>query len=102
MNLHKNVYQYCLFILVVFLLSSCQEENELIERNWQLVWEDNFDGPEGQLPNPANWKFDIGTGWGNNQLEFDTDRPENLDPLAIENMVRLLEETVRESEDMCG
>lgn len=29
----------------------------------------------------------------------DTDRPENLDPVSIENMVRLLEETVKESED---
>jgi hypothetical protein len=32
----------------------------------------------------------------------DTDRPENLDPVAIENMVRFFEETVRESEDRCG
>lgn len=66
------------FVLIVFItLLGCQEENELIDRNWQLVWEDNFDGPAGQLPNSANWTFDIGTGWGNNQLEFDTDRPEN-------------------------
>jgi hypothetical protein len=31
----------------------------------------------------------------------DTDRPENLDPVAIENMVRLLEEAVKESDDRC-
>ena len=46
--------------------------------DWTLVWSDEFDGPAGQLPNPANWVFDIGTGWGNRQLEFDTDRPENV------------------------
>ena len=45
---------------------------------WTLVWSDEFDGPAGQLPDPANWSFDIGTGWGNRQLEYDTDRPENV------------------------
>ena len=29
----------------------------------------------------------------------DTDRPENIDPAALENMVRILEATVQESED---
>ena len=49
------------------------------DRNeWSLVWSDEFEGPMGQLPNPANWGFDIGTDWGNQQLEFDTDRPENV------------------------
>ena len=43
-----------------------------------LVWQDEFDGPAGQLPDPARWRFDIGTDWGNAQLEYDTDRPENV------------------------
>ncbi len=43
-----------------------------------VVWRDEFDGPAGQLPNPSNWIFDIGTDWGNAQLEYDTDRPENV------------------------
>lgn len=45
--------------------------------NLTLVWEDNFDGAAGQLPNPANWQFDVGTDWGNSQLEYDTDRASN-------------------------
>ena len=45
---------------------------------WTLVWSDEFDGPAGQLPDPANWVFDIGTDWGNRQLEYDTGRPENV------------------------
>ncbi len=44
---------------------------------WQLAWSDEFDGPAGQLPNPANWGFDVGTDWGNAQLEYDTNRPDN-------------------------
>lgn len=46
----------------------------------QLAWQDEFDGPAGSSPLPADWTFDVGTGdngWGNGQLEFDTARPEN-------------------------
>lgn len=45
---------------------------------WELVWSDEFDGDAGQLPNPESWSFDVGGGgFGNNQLEHNTDRPEN-------------------------
>ena len=47
---------------------------------YQLTWQDEFDGPAGASPDAANWRFDVGTGdggWGNNQLEYDTARPEN-------------------------
>ncbi|MCL7970543.1 MAG: glycoside hydrolase family 16 protein [marine benthic group bacterium] len=46
--------------------------------NWSLVWQDEFEGPAGQLPDAAKWQFDVGTDWGNAQLEYDTDRPENV------------------------
>jgi beta-glucanase (GH16 family) len=46
---------------------------------WELVWADEFEGPAGQLPDPSRWSFDVGgSGWGNQQLEYDTgDRCEN-------------------------
>ena len=45
---------------------------------WTLVWADNFDGMAGQAPNPDYWTADIGgDGWGNQQLEYDTDRTDN-------------------------
>ncbi len=43
-----------------------------------LIWQDDFEGPAGQLPDPDRWVFDVGTDWGNAQLEFDTDRAENV------------------------
>lgn len=46
--------------------------------SWKLAWQDEFDGAAGQAPNPATWTADIGTDWGNQQLEFDTDFPENV------------------------
>ena len=45
---------------------------------YDLVWADEFNGPAGQLPDSANWQFDRGGhGWGNNQQEYNTNRPEN-------------------------
>ncbi len=66
-----------LMIAAIFLLAACSSSSEPDEMEWELVWEDNFDGPAGQSPDPAKWGFDIGTDWGNAQLEYDTDRPEN-------------------------
>jgi beta-glucanase (GH16 family) len=41
-------------------------------------FDDEFDGPAGERPNSTRWTYDVGgKGFGNNQLEFDTDRPEN-------------------------
>jgi beta-glucanase (GH16 family) len=48
------------------------------ETTWDLVWQDEFDGTAGQSPDPARWGFDVGTDWGNAQLEYDTARPENV------------------------
>lgn len=77
--IYKNskILTGAIFLLVTFIFTSCDNKEE-VERSWQLVWQDEFDGPSGQLPNAANWKFDIGTDWGNAQLEYDTDRPENV------------------------
>jgi beta-glucanase (GH16 family) len=45
---------------------------------WALVWSDDFDGAAGARPDPARWTAEVGgDGWGNGQLEFDTDRTEN-------------------------
>jgi beta-glucanase (GH16 family) len=41
---------------------------------WNLVWEDDFK----QGIDPANWKFQFGdSGWGNNEWQHYTDRPQN-------------------------
>jgi len=45
--------------------------------NWNVVWSDEFNGT---TINPAVWTFDIGngaSGWGNNEFEYYTSRPQN-------------------------
>jgi beta-glucanase (GH16 family) len=61
--------------LLIAAIGGCSEDEEL---QWRLVWEDEFEGPAGELPDSTWWSFDIGTNWGNDQLEYDTDRPENV------------------------
>lgn len=45
---------------------------------FELVWSDEFDGAAGTRPDAKKWTFDVGgSGWGNRQLEYDTDSPDN-------------------------
>jgi beta-glucanase (GH16 family) len=45
---------------------------------WTLKWSDEFEGASGEGPDPATWSHDVGGhGWGNNQLEYNTDRTDN-------------------------
>lgn len=42
------------------------------------MWSDEFDGAAGSLPDATNWVMETGgNGWGNNELEYYTDRAEN-------------------------
>lgn len=66
-------------ILIVILLASYYQINA---QTWKLIWSDEFDG---QSVNSLNWTFETGTGtngWGNNELQYYTSRPENV---TIEN-----------------
>ncbi len=48
------------------------------QQPWILVWSDEFDGPSGSAPDVTKWTYDTGGGgWGNNELETYTDRPQN-------------------------
>ena len=72
-----------MLILLLAAFSGCDRDDfqKLPERNWQLVWSDDFEGDAGQLPDPTKWTFDIGTGqdgWGNLELQSYTNNPENV------------------------
>ena len=73
----------CFITLLFIATAACDtvDTQQLPERNWQLVWSDEFSGPAGTSPDAANWNFDMGTGengWGNQELQYYTDRPENV------------------------
>ncbi|MEX0289727.1 MAG: family 16 glycosylhydrolase [Flavobacteriaceae bacterium] len=70
-----------LLTVSLFLGNGCTEDDGLPQRSFQLVWEDQFDGTAGSSPDASKWNFDIGTGdngWGNQELQYYSDRPENI------------------------
>jgi len=47
-------------------------------REWSLIWSDEFEGEAGTPVNADYWTAEIGGhGWGNNEHQYYTDRPEN-------------------------
>jgi beta-glucanase (GH16 family) len=80
-SMNRRIIKLCtLSLSIIFLLSliSCEDTAGPEDREWELVWQDEFEGTAGQSPDTVNWTYDIGTDWGNAQLEYDTDRPENV------------------------
>ena len=77
----KRLLASRVIVPAMLLLAICGggcSSNEMAPQEVVLLWSDEFEGPAGQLPDPAKWAFDIGTDWGNAQLECTTDRPENV------------------------
>jgi len=66
-----------LLLILGWATVGCSDETEP-EPQIGLIWADEFEGPAGQLPDSTKWAFDVGTNWGNLQLEWDTARPENV------------------------
>jgi len=73
-------------ISLIFLLGGCHKT--MVDdpplppspprSDWTQVWSDDFSGPDGSSPDPKKWTYDIGGhGWGNQELEYYTKRPEN-------------------------
>ncbi|MFN3754819.1 family 16 glycosylhydrolase [Flavobacterium sp.] len=80
-NYKISVLSLVLMGLVISTYSCDNDEKQTVVTKFDLVLEDNFD-VDG-APNPSIWTYDIGrgsenNGWGNNELQFYTDRPENV------------------------
>lgn len=64
------------------------------------TWSDEFNGAAGSAINSANWAFDVGGGgWGNNQLEYDTNSTRNV---ALDGAGNLLITARRENPSNLG
>jgi beta-glucanase (GH16 family) len=47
---------------------------------WILTWSDEFSQTDGSPPDPNKWQIEAGgNGWGNDELEYYTSRPQNLE-----------------------
>lgn len=70
----------CFFSLVGLSLLSLggEAQKQKPPDGYALIWSDEFNGRSGSLPDPSKWTYDIGgSGWGNHELEYYTNRREN-------------------------
>ncbi len=69
------------FTCIFFFVSRGPAQNHAAksqEKKWALVWSDEFNGPNGSVVDSNKWVFDVGgDGWGNQELEYYTNRAQN-------------------------
>ncbi|MBE0652496.1 MAG: glycoside hydrolase family 16 protein [Bacteroidales bacterium] len=83
MKKYNSIFAIASLLAIILITAGCKQDEfqKLDERNWVLEWSDEFNGAAGESPDPAKWAFDIGTGqggWGNQELQYYTDRPANV------------------------
>lgn len=69
---------FVLFLAMALILPFLPQMKTDAATNWSLVWSDEFNGTS---LNSSNWSAEIGTGsggWGNNELQYYTNRSQNL------------------------
>ncbi len=75
----KSMWLRFLVVSMLAVIASCSDYEQTVTTLDELVMQDEFD-TDG-APNSAIWGYDIGTGtngWGNNELQYYTSRPENV------------------------
>jgi len=86
------LFKYPLLVFAITLLGCETDDQQTVARFTELTLSEEFD-TDGQ-PDPSIWGYDIGTGengWGNQELQYYTDRSENV---TVQNGVLLI--TARE------
>lgn len=95
-----NIQAYAItLLLAITLLDGCKPDDfqKLDKRNWSLTWSDEFNGLADESPDTSKWNFNIGTGqggWGNQELQYYTNRPKNV---SMDGEGNLVITTYRES-----
>jgi beta-glucanase (GH16 family) len=84
-----------LFVVVVTVRASlvAQSAPNLAPAGWTLTWSDEFNGPNGSGVDPSKWVVETGgNGWGNQELEYYTSRPENAYEKDGDLVIKVLQE----------
>ncbi|WP_445715877.1 glycoside hydrolase family 16 protein [Flavobacterium sp.] len=80
---YRTIKSLALITVMVSIMGCSTDEKQTVTTMNNLVMQDEFD-VDG-APNSTYWSYDIGTGnngWGNNESQYYTSRPENV---VVEN-----------------
>jgi beta-glucanase (GH16 family) len=77
-NMKPVVYESAYVHQLALRNLSTQHRRLSDSRSWRLVWSDEFNGKDGSAIDPAKWTAEVGgNGWGNQELEYYTNRTAN-------------------------
>ncbi len=75
----KSLSTTIVVLLTLFVFACATDDTQTVTNFSKITMRDEFNS--NGAPNSSLWNFDIGTGengWGNNELQYYTDRPENV------------------------
>lgn len=82
-------HHFALLLFLAFVTSSCgaatpqsAAQPPAASSQWVLTWSDEFSGSNSSAPDPAKWDVKNSGHWANNELQYYTNRPQNI---RIEN-----------------
>ena len=92
-----SFFRCVLLTSVMLVLVACgqsQTTSSPIGNPWTLVWSDEFGGSNGSAPDSSKWTLETGgNGWGNNELEYYTNRSQNAQIQNGSLVITALKET---------
>jgi beta-glucanase (GH16 family) len=81
MSTHKSLLTLSFMVLITCnanAQSTPSSQAAAPPSGYTLVWSDEFNSADGTAPDSKKWTYDLGgNGWGNHELEFYTDHPQN-------------------------
>jgi beta-glucanase (GH16 family) len=87
---------YLTFFAIVFLISTASAQTSSPQSSrpgWTLIWSDEFNAPDGPPVDSSKWVRESGgNGWGNQELEYYTTRPENAFQQGGNLVIKVLQE----------
>jgi len=69
---------FAIFVLISAVAVAQNSTQPPSRPGWTLTWSDEFNAPDGSPVDSAKWVLETGgNGWGNQELEYYTTRPQN-------------------------
>lgn len=78
---YKHLLPAVMAVLTFGGLAACSDDDRPAAEghDWVLVWHDEFNQPtQNGKPDSTKWSFETGPNPSNNELQYYTDRPENI------------------------
>ncbi|HEX6823024.1 MAG TPA: glycoside hydrolase family 16 protein [Candidatus Sulfotelmatobacter sp.] len=93
MNANWSFPKWSAVFLLVGICAAAQTSTPPPHARWTLVWSDEFNGPNGSPVDSSKWLLESGgNGWGNQELEYYTSRPQNAFQQDGNLVIKVLEE----------